>query len=166
MNIDVSELKQKKNSRTNINVVIEKKSFFDGYETVEFSKPINFCGVISLFQDIFELKGSVTSEILLTCSRCLNKFPYYIEMDIEEKLSTNASNEDIEIISIKDDKIDIYQIIESNLVMQLPIKRLCSESCKGLCQQCGTDLNRRKCSCDDIDVDPRLAKLKDLFSKA
>jgi uncharacterized protein len=166
MNIDVSELKGKKNSKTNIDVVIEEKSFYDGYETVEFSKPINFSGVISLIQDIFELNGKATTEILLTCSRCLNKFPYYIEMDIEEKLSTSASNEDIEIISIKDDKIDIYQIIESNLVMQLPIKRLCSESCKGLCQQCGTDLNHGQCSCDNLDMDPRLAKLKELFSKA
>jgi uncharacterized protein len=166
MNIDVSELKGKKNSRTNINVVIEKESFFDGYETVEFSKPINFCGVINLVEDIFQLNGSATSEILLTCSRCLKKFPYVVVMDIEEKLSTSASNEDIEVISIKNDKIDIYQIIESNLVMQLPIQRLCSESCKGLCQQCGTDLNHGECSCDNLEVDPRLAKLKDMFSKA
>ncbi|WP_017414534.1 YceD family protein [Clostridium tunisiense] len=166
MNIDVSELKGKKNSKRNINVVIEKESFYDGTETVMVSSPIKFDGVIRFVGDIFQLKGKVTAELLLTCSRCLKKFPYTIEMDIEEKLSTSASNEESEIISIKNDKIDMDEIVESNLIIQLPVKRLCSESCKGLCQQCGTDLNHKECSCDDVDVDPRLAKLKDLFSKA
>lgn len=166
MNIDVSELKGKKNSKRNINVVIEKESFYDGTETVVVSKPIEFNGVIRLVGDIFHLNGTITAELLLTCSRCLKKFPYSIEMDIKEKLSTSASNEESEIISIKNDKIDIDEILENNLIIQLPVKRLCSDNCKGLCQQCGTDLNEGQCSCDTVDVDPRLAQLKNLFSKA
>lgn len=165
MNIDVSELKNKKNSKRSINVMIEKDSFYDGNETVNFLKPLNFDGTLRLVNDIYELKGKVSAELLLTCSRCLKEYPYHLEIDIEENLSTNPSNENCEIISIKNDKIDIYEIIENNLVIQLPVKRLCNEYCKGLCQQCGIDLNHKECSCDRIDVDPRLADLRDLFSK-
>jgi len=165
MNIDVSELKNKKNSKRNINVIIEKDSFFDGNETVKFLMPLKFDGTLRLVNDIFELRGIASTELLLICSRCLNEYPFHLEVDIDENLSTNPSNENCEIISIKNDKIDIYEIIENNLVIQLPVKRLCNEYCKGLCQQCGTDLNHEECSCDKIDVDPRLAGLRDLFSK-
>ena len=54
--------------------------------------------------------------------------------------------------------------MENNILLTLPIKRLCKEDCKGLCQQCGNNLNLSTCQCDNDDIDPRLAKLKDLFS--
>jgi uncharacterized protein len=165
MNIDVSELKGKKYSKKDLDIVIEKESFFDGTETVDFLQNIKFDGSIRLINEVFNLSGIATTKLLLTCSRCLNKFPFDIKMDINEELSTNAINEDSEIISIKNDNIDIYEIIENNLVIHMPVKRLCNEECKGLCQQCGTNLNCGECSCDSINVDPRLAKLKDLFSK-
>jgi len=164
MNIDVSELKNKKNSKVIINVIIEKDNFFDGNETVKFLEPLKFEGTLHLVNDIFKLNGKPSTELLLTCSRCLKEYSYHLEIDIEENLSTNPSNENCEIISINNDKIDIYEIIENNLAIQLPFKRLCNEYCKGLCQQCGTNLNHEECSCDKMDVDPRLAGLKDLFS--
>ena len=63
-------------------------------------------------------------------SRCSEDFFYHVNMDISEKLSDTIKDEDREIISINNDKIDIYQIIENNLSMELPVKKICKEDCK------------------------------------
>lgn len=165
MNIDLSELKNKKHGKRELDLVISKESFNDNGEIIKFTKPINFTGVVRLIDDIYQLTGNVKTEVLLPCSRCSESFYYDVNMDINEKLSDTIKDEDGEIIPIKSDKIDIYQIIENNLFVELPVKRICKEECKGLCQHCGTNLNHDSCDCEKDDIDPRLAKLKELFSK-
>jgi uncharacterized protein len=44
------------------------------------------------------------------------------------------------------------------------MKPLCSEDCKGICPQCGQDLNEGECDCEIETVDPRLAKLKEFYN--
>lgn len=164
MNIDLSELKNKKHGKRELDLEISKESFNDNGEVIKFTKPIKFKGIIRLIDNIYELTGNVETEVLLPCSRCSESFSYSVNMDINEKLSDTIKDEDGEIISIKNDKIDIYQIIENNFYMELPVKKLCREGCKGLCQHCGTNLNHNSCDCEKDDLDPRLAKLKELFS--
>ncbi|WP_341458640.1 DUF177 domain-containing protein [Clostridium tetanomorphum] len=100
----------------------------------------------------------------LTCSRCLEKFSKDIEIEVNEKFSSDNANKDDDYIFIDSDAIDITEIIENNITLSLPIRRLCKEECKGLCQTCGTNLNHSRCNCKNEDIDPRLAKLKELFS--
>jgi uncharacterized protein len=45
------------------------------------------------------------------------------------------------------------------------MKPLCSETCKGICPHCGTDLNKGSCTCEKNTVDPRLEVLKKFFEK-
>jgi uncharacterized protein len=47
--------------------------------------------------------------------------------------------------------------------MELPMHPLCKQSCKGICPQCGADLNVSPCTCENDNVDIRLEKLKNLF---
>lgn len=56
--------------------------------------------------------------------------------------------------------INLDPIVREQLLLALPMNAVCREDCKGLCGQCGTNLNEAKCSCDPKPVDPRLAKLK------
>lgn len=163
MKVDISDLKLKNFSKKGINLEINKDSFFDGSENVAFSKPIKFNGFIRRRDEMFELIGEVTTQVVLNCSRCLKTFTKDLHLEINEQLSING---DDEFISINNDNIDIYEIIENSIIVELPVKRLCNEECKGLCQYCGGDLNHKQCCCDGLDVDPRLEKLKDLFSKA
>ena len=62
----------------------------------------------------------------------------------------------------------VDSIIEQTLDFNLPHKVLCNEDCEGLCPECGANLNKETCSCsetasDEDFIDPRFAKLKDLF---
>lgn len=164
MKIDIFDLTSKKITNQPINLSLEIDKLYDGYEYVNFSKPIILKGSLSLVEDIINLDARLTTEFILACSRCLEKFNYPLDIEIKEQFSRDKDNKDEDIILIESDKLDITDIIENNIFLALPMARLCKEDCKGLCQECGNDLNKSTCSCTKENVDPRLAKLKDLFS--
>ena len=61
--------------------------------------------------------------------------------------------------------VDCDPLIYEQIVLQIPMKALCREDCRGLCPRCGANLNLSSCSCPDRDVDERLAVLKKLKQK-
>ena len=73
-------------------------------------------------------------------------------------------DEDDELSFVKDDVLDISEVVESSIVSTLPIKRLCREDCKGLCQSCGINLNKETCSCNNEDYDLRFEELRALLN--
>ena len=54
---------------------------------------------------------------------------------------------------------------DGEILMNWPMQVLCKEDCKGLCPSCGANLNLTTCDCDSTDLDPRMAKIRDVFSK-
>jgi len=163
MVIDVSEIFSNKNARKKIQVDLEKDKFFYENEFIQFSKPVVLDLMLKSIGDEIEFTGSMETELLLACSRCLEKFSYSINIELNERLSKTLKSEDEDIIFIENDRLDLDEIVENNIISMLPIKRLCTKDCKGLCHQCGINLNHGTCKCAIEDVDPRLAKLKELF---
>jgi uncharacterized protein len=163
MYIDVNDFDKRKNSSKDINISIEPNDIFIGNSEVKAEEKINFSGTVSKAEDIIYLNGMVDGLLALTCSRCLEGFTNPLALEINEKFSSVPNDEDDSLIFIDSDKINLTELIENNILMSLPIKKLCSEDCKGLCQNCGSNLNQGLCSCDNSDIDPRLAGLKDLF---
>ena len=164
MVIDVSELFSNKNTRKEIHLELEEDNFSYGNESIQFSKPVKLHLLLKPIADEIDLIGSIETELLLACSRCLETFSYSINIELNERLSKTLKSEDEDIIFIKNDRLDLNEIVENNIISMLPIKRLCNSDCKGLCHQCGIDLNHNTCKCIIEDIDPRLAKLKNLFS--
>lgn len=164
MKLDISDLLKKETANKKFHLELEETGFFDGRENINFLQPVKFDGILSKVGDIITLTGKLNTVLELSCSRCLEKFDYVVDLDIEEKLTaSDGANKDDDVIFIDSDTIDITEIIENNIILTLPIKRLCREDCKGLCQQCGANLNFSACNCTKDDIDPRLAKLKDMF---
>lgn len=164
MTLNVIDLNRKKVSRKKVHLVYKEESFYEGGEKIEFIKPITLEGELFLTGDIINLEGNICSELSLPCSRCFVNFSHTINVPIHEKFSANPENKDDDIILIDGDTIDITNVIKNNIIMSLPIKKLCKDDCKGLCQHCGTNLNISSCNCSNDDIDSRLTKLKDLFS--
>lgn len=162
--INISDLIGKKVSKKEIKEQLDLKKFSDSYETYDILEPIEVSGMLDMAGDIIYLDGTVLGTIRLTCSRCLKAFSYNFQIELHERLTNNPESKDDEVIFINNDKLDLTEIVENNIIMSLPIQRLCSEDCKGICPSCGKDLNFDSCNCQSNEVDPRLAKLKDLFS--
>ena len=110
---------------------------------------------------------------LANCSRCLEPvevpMSYTIDGFLVSEDFDEDSFEDYDAFIIDTDEVDLVKIIEQTLDFNLPQKVLCDEDCKGLCPKCGANLNKETCSCsetasdEDDNIDPRFAKLKDLF---
>ena len=79
-----------------------------------------------------------------------------------KKEKREISEDDLTTAFYAEDQIDLGQLVMEQFHLALPMKPLCSEACRGLCPQCGTNLNTGSCECDSRWEDPRLAALKAL----
>ncbi|SHJ54885.1 uncharacterized protein SAMN02745163_02117 [Clostridium cavendishii DSM 21758] len=165
MELKFSEIYSKREKKKQLDFAFEIESFdFEG-EEIKATKPVHVIGELGLIGSIIELTVHINTELEFLCSRCLSSFLYTVDIDAVEKFTNNKEyNEDEDIVVITDDRLDINEVIINNIISTLPIKRLCNNDCKGLCQECGTNLNLTTCSCNSGDVDIRLAKLKELFN--
>ncbi len=98
--------------------------------------------------------GTVKGELELECSSCNENVSYPIDLKIEQSFPGNV------------EEIDLEEEIRQLITVNLPVKVLCKESCKGLCPQCGKNLNTGKCECPAVPpLDNRWERLKDLLKK-
>jgi DUF177 domain-containing protein len=124
--------------------------------------------------DRFRLVGAVSSSLELTCSRCLEPFALPVNAAFDLRYLPQSENtgeereveeDDLSEAFYRDDQIDLGQLIEEQFYLALPMKPLCKADCKGLCPNCGTNLNVETCDCDVRWEDPRLAGLKALMNR-
>lgn len=164
MKIVFSDIKTRKERTKNISLEYADDYFYFDGEKITFADKVKVQGIVYLDNDIIILEVNIKTELDLQCSRCLDTFIYPIDIDIEERFTNNDRNKSEDVIYVKGDDIDVTEIVENAIISSLPIKRLCKEDCKGLCQACGANLNNETCECENIDVDVRLAGLKAFFN--
>jgi uncharacterized protein len=70
-----------------------------------------------------------------------------------------VGGDDLTTAFYRDDQIDLVQLIREQILLAIPMKPLHSEACKGLCANCGANLNETTCTCKTEWIDPRLAPL-------
>ena len=164
MIIQFSDLISSKNRKKEVNITYELAPlYFDG-EKIEAVEDLNVVGDVTSVGDVLTLRASIKTKLDLKCSRCLEAFIYPIDIEIEERFTNNNEHQnDEEIIFVDGNILDITEIVENVIISTLPIKRLCTDNCRGLCYQCGKNLNEGSCNCNTNDVDLRLAKLQELF---
>ena len=96
-----------------------------------------------------------------SCDRCSTDFIREMDMLFEHKLAqTLVDDGNDDYIETPDFKLELDDIVISDILLSLPQKNLCKDDCKGLCQICGKNLNEGDCSCDKREIDPRLEMLK------
>jgi uncharacterized protein len=120
------------------------------------------------------VRGTLHTEIVVTCSRCLNLFSYPLTLTIEEEYFPT-----IDVVSgiplpLLDGPgcftidahhiLDLTEAIQQYVIMLIPMKPLCHEDCSGLCPTCGHNLNEGLCGCPPQEIDDRWAELKKLMA--
>ena len=123
-------------------------------------------------KDLFRLAGRVITTLELSCSRCLEPFTLPVDAVFDLRYQPRATNtgegereveeDDLTTAFYDNDEIDLGQLMREQFYLSLPMKPLCREDCRGLCPQCGTNLNRATCGCTPAWEDPRLAALRGL----
>lgn len=138
---------------------------------IEIIGPVEYSGIIFKVNSDKVIDLNIEFTYSERCSRCLELSTEKIETNLFGKLLEGKydleDEEDgyEEILYYENNVLSLDEYIREQVIVSLPIKTLCNENCKGLCPKCGVDLNKEKCDCVHEDIDPRLEKLKDFFSK-
>jgi uncharacterized protein len=133
-------------------------------------KNINFKGEAFKVDGSILLNGIIKYTFSDQCARCLTHFDNTIETEFKAVLSdcpkeNEKDNESDEIqLKITDGCIDPEEDIKQMIYLSMPMKSLCKPDCKGICPNCGVNLNYEECKCKDNLIDPRFEKLKDLLN--
>jgi uncharacterized protein len=94
--------------------------------------------------------GEVSATVELTCSRCLKEFEQTtrVPLDLTYALTPETLDEDLDVERLVEGRaVDPQPEIIGAVLSELPLRTLCSEGCRGLCPQCGADLNEGPCDC-------------------
>ena len=100
----------------------------------------------------------------LQCVRCLVDFQQSLEIEFTELYAfTQRSVTDSGLLLPEDGHIDLTPLVREYMLLEVPIRALCSPACKGLCPICGENLNESNCDHGSTGEDPRLSSLKSLL---
>ncbi len=134
------------------------------YADVDFSDPIQVTGFVRNMAGYMVLSASVKLTYHTNCARCAEPVSSELEIAFEKDIASgDVSKDNDDYIFIEDKKLDLLAPVEEQLMLEMPSKTLCREDCRGLCQKCGKNLNEGPCTCEEHEVDPRLAILKTLL---
>ena len=125
---------------------------------------------ISVTEDGVVAEGDLKGETDLECSRCLEEYQQPLEIQFTEIFSAHpAENTDDDLgeqYLPKDGSLDLGPIMRDYATLEIPIRQLCSQECKGLCPVCGTNLNQTDCGHKIESIDPRMEGLKELLENS
>jgi uncharacterized protein len=139
----------------------------------------------------FAVTGTARTRLELVCGRCLEPFELPVDAAFElryvpeprhappaqaavVRAETAADDDDgrelgeddLTTAFYRDGMLDVVDLLREQFQLTLPMKPLCSEACRGLCPECGTNRNRNECACAPAWEDPRLAPLKNLLNRS
>jgi len=171
MILDLSHIRQ---PETEVSRRYEPQAFAGRTSQFQVVMPVTLAMRIYKDGERFRLVGTVSTVLELACSRCLEPFRLPVDSAFEVRYlpqSENAGDEreieedDLTDAFYRDETIDLGQLMDEQFYLALPMKPLCRQACKGLCPNCGTNLNEASCDCQVRWEDPRLAALKALMNR-
>ncbi len=127
-----------------------------------------------VIQDI-RVQGELTTAVEIDCARCLEPVTRGVRRSFELLYRPQGSDAGREEISVTDaeaeigyyrgEGIELKDILREQILLDVPMRVICREECKGLCPHCGQNLNNGSCQCPEPAGDPRWDALKDLRDK-
>ncbi len=176
MFLDVKELAVRK--------IRIRKSYAPGvldYHSGEFRQvdPLEVRATAELVDGQIRVFGTLHTRLEMVCARCLDTVVEEVnrEFDLYYRPLSTVSKEDEVRLRLDDTEIGFFRgeglfltdVLAEQVNLALPMKVICRSDCRGLCPNCGVNLNDEECRCESHSADPRLAPLarlkQDWFKK-
>ncbi|MGH9442168.1 MAG: YceD family protein [Thermoanaerobaculia bacterium] len=146
--------------------------------------PISMSGEVTAMDDEYLLDATLSYSGELECGRCLAAYPFEQRQAVQLRLrerpaappapkpvrpgrptappeeEVELSGDDLDVVFFDEPVLPFEDVAREQILIAIPMKPLCREDCRGLCPNCGTDLNVGTCACSEKAVDPRLEVLK------
>ncbi len=128
-------------------------------------------------QDVEDIRlvGSVEARLEFSCARCLDPVEQdvnknfdliYRPLGVDRRADEAAISEaETEIGYYQGEGLLLEDVLREQVLLAAPVRALCREECKGLCPQCGRNLNLEQCDCEQHVIGPRWDALSDIKKK-
>jgi uncharacterized protein len=139
-------------------------------DRLRLEQPASVTGRIRTSGSEVRVSGKIDARVEVGCDRCLKalevpvsaKFAleYITGQQYESTHVAELSTEEMAVSVFDGEIIDVDEIVREQILLALPDRALCNDDCKGICSNCGTDLNSGNCNCESSEIDPRWEALK------
>lgn len=170
MLIDLSELLSVEGKEKRVEADIEMESFktrVADYPVIE-KHPVQFV-FTNVGKKVILAEAQIYLKLAIPCDRCLEDVNNEFNVKVSKEINLNESEaerleslDNLEYMT-EDSKLDVEKFVYDEILVNLPMKVLCNDNCKGICNRCGANLNFETCDCDTTELDPRMAKIRDIF---
>lgn len=99
------------------------------------------------------VRGTVRAPLAMECRRCLTPVQQVVEDSVDLLFEPLDAAEEEELggevypLPARGDELELGPALREELLLRVPTLVVCDEACRGLCPQCGADLNRTTCAC-------------------
>ena len=119
-------------------------------DTISYVRPVSLSGTYMLADETVIVRGIARAVIQSPCARCLKPTETIVEAELEEAFVRDKGEDTV----VEEDQymysghvLELDEAVRTALLLEMPTRVLCKEDCRGLCDQCGADLNINECSC-------------------
>jgi uncharacterized protein len=138
-------------------------------EEIKQAVPLEVTATAELLEGQIRIEGNLETKIDLVCARCLEPVSEEVHRDFDlmyAPLPKDAKpkedrllDDDTEIGFFEGEGLFLADVLKEQVLLALPLKVICRSDCRGLCANCGANLNHEECRCETHATDPRLAPL-------
>ncbi len=122
------------------------------------------------------VRGHVTGEVRVQCARCLEDFDLKVQEEVDIELrpimdleqsghDMELGTDDLDVEFFRGDTLDLGHLVAEQIVLAIPMKPVCRETCAGICPRCGARANQGSCGCLPSEHDSRWGELLRLKEK-
>lgn len=114
------------------------------------------------------INGTCDFVFEVPCDRCLEPVKTSICLDFTKNVDldedSDVQSEELDEKNFIDGyNLDVDKLLYNEILIGWPMKVLCGDDCKGICNTCGQNLNKGTCDCEDTSLDPRMSVIRDVF---
>jgi len=174
MQISIDEIPQTPKEIAFSESVEELNKIYSQTSPGDFGFPASLEVELSYYRSAGDLffDGRIRGELRGVCGRCAEEYDLSLDQPFEFVLIPDPAKaarkaeelhrDDLGLSFYSGDEIDLAPLIAEQVVLALPTQPLCTEKCRGLCANCGANLNRESCSCISPPGDERMALFRTL----
>lgn len=134
---------------------------------IELKKPLAVRLEVQVAGEDVLVRGHFDGEVGLECRRCLVPVTVEIDEDVSFLLRPDlepveAEEQEVYTFASQERELDLTPAVREQALLAIPKYAVCREACRGLCPQCGANLNEEECRCEPEEVDERWAALRKL----
>lgn len=133
-----------------------------GFELAEVGPVLRADLVLENASGVLVVRGAVRTTLGLSCHRCLSQWEEEVDLDIAEAMGFEE-DEEADVYALEGDVADLEPVLRDAVLLEAPIRPVCSEDCRGLCATCGADLNSGPHPEHDVESTSPFAALRDLL---